>query len=416
MPSRGKRLQWVAFACAAIFLPSVSAAQLPAVRAVDLTASDGVALKASYFAAAKPGPGVLLLHQGNRDRTAWSELAGRLAAAGIHALTVDMRGFGESGGTPHDQLPPREEYRIRQEVWPGDIDAAWTYLVSQPGVRGKVIGIGGAGWDGVDAAVQTARRHRGAVKSLVLLSGETFLPGLRFLHEASEVPELFAVADDDEYPPTEAAMELLYSLASSPGKRWVHYAGPKVPWLGLEDVPGVAATGRHGTDLFETHPALPGLIADWYVATLIRTPGRAPKDRASAVPCAPILARLKQPGGVAAIARLLAAARQRDPAAQLFPETPASILGNDYLRAGETKAALALLKLVATAYPDSADANDSLSDAYLADGQTAPARHYAEQALHLLSSDDEDSPALRELIRNSAEKKLQRLAKAEPSR
>jgi predicted alpha/beta hydrolase len=116
MPSRGKRLRWVAFACAAIFLPSVSAAQLPAVRAVDLTASDGVALKASYFAAAKPGPGVLLLHQGNRDRTAWSGLAGRLAAAGIHALTVDMRGFGESGGTPHDQLPPREEYRIRQEV------------------------------------------------------------------------------------------------------------------------------------------------------------------------------------------------------------------------------------------------------------------------------------------------------------
>ena len=34
-------------------------------RIVDLRASDGTVLKASYFAAAKPGPGVLLLHQVN---------------------------------------------------------------------------------------------------------------------------------------------------------------------------------------------------------------------------------------------------------------------------------------------------------------------------------------------------------------
>src|SRR5580704_11196742 len=38
--------------------------QLPAAaRVVDLKASDGTILKASYFAAAKPGPGVLLFHQ-----------------------------------------------------------------------------------------------------------------------------------------------------------------------------------------------------------------------------------------------------------------------------------------------------------------------------------------------------------------
>lgn len=36
--------------------------QSPSARVVALTASDGTVLKASYFAAAKPGPGVLLLH------------------------------------------------------------------------------------------------------------------------------------------------------------------------------------------------------------------------------------------------------------------------------------------------------------------------------------------------------------------
>jgi len=38
-------------------------------RVVDLTAPDGTKLKATYFGAAKPGPGVLLLHQCNRRLT-----------------------------------------------------------------------------------------------------------------------------------------------------------------------------------------------------------------------------------------------------------------------------------------------------------------------------------------------------------
>src|ERR1700693_4127575 len=83
---------------------SAEAASVPQVpqptapRVLDLKADDSTVLKASYFAAAKPGPGVLLLHQSNRTRKSWDELAGQLAAAGINTLTLDMRGFGESGG------------------------------------------------------------------------------------------------------------------------------------------------------------------------------------------------------------------------------------------------------------------------------------------------------------------------------
>jgi predicted acyl esterase len=78
--------------------PEVQSSQLSAARLVDLKAPDGTILKASYFAAAKPGPGVLLLHQGNRTRHSWDDLAEQLAAAGINTLTLDMRGYGESGG------------------------------------------------------------------------------------------------------------------------------------------------------------------------------------------------------------------------------------------------------------------------------------------------------------------------------
>ena len=73
-------------------------AQPSAPRVVELKARDGTVLKASYFAAAKPGPGVLLFHQSNRTRKAWDDVAGQLAAAGINTLTLDVRGFGESGG------------------------------------------------------------------------------------------------------------------------------------------------------------------------------------------------------------------------------------------------------------------------------------------------------------------------------
>ena len=194
----------------------------PAVRVVDLKAADGTILKASYFAAAKPGPGVLLLHQINRTRKAWDELAGQLAAAGINTLTLDMRGFGESG-TPYTKLTDAERAKVRP-MWPSDVDTAFQYLVSQPGVTRDVIGVGGAGWFGVLHSIEVARQHSAEMKSLVLLSGETLQDGLQFLRHASQLPGLFVVADDDEYPPTVEAMEWLYITSSSPGKKFVHYS------------------------------------------------------------------------------------------------------------------------------------------------------------------------------------------------
>ena len=137
---------------------------------------------------------MLLFHQTNRTRKAWDAVAAQLAASGINTLTLDIRGFGESGGKAYDTLTDREIAEAR-ESWRGDTESAWRFLVSQPGVKRDVIGAGGAGYDGVDNSVQTARQHPGDVKSLVLLSGETFLPGLRFLRRSSQLPGPFVVAE-----------------------------------------------------------------------------------------------------------------------------------------------------------------------------------------------------------------------------
>ena len=93
---------------ASLLTLSATAQQAPAARVIDLKASDGTILKATYFAAVKSGPGVLLLHQCNRQRKVWDDLAGQLATAGINVLTFDLRGFGESGGSPFDKLTPQE--------------------------------------------------------------------------------------------------------------------------------------------------------------------------------------------------------------------------------------------------------------------------------------------------------------------
>jgi hypothetical protein len=365
-------------------------------RGVDLKAPDGTILKASYFAAAKPGPGVLLFHQSNRTRKSWEDIARQLAGVGINALTVDT-----------------DPKRTRKQRWPGDLDAAFEFLISQPGVNRDVVGIGGAGVLGVEDSVETARRHPAEVKSLVLLSGET--ESLDFLRQASQLPELFVVADNDEYPPIVEAMELLYVTASSPSRKFVHYsASHEAPWLWYEpfDIGRVPAGGGHGTDMFKVHPELPGIIVDWFVTTLIKTPGHAPADT---VASASVINQIRMPGGVAQVTLQLVEARRKDPDAQLFPEITVSTIGQDHMRTGEPKLAVEVLKLVLLAYPESADSNETLAEAYLADGQKELARQHADKALAILDTHNvpasswTDTEQYRGEIRRGAEKILKQL-------
>jgi len=364
-------------------------------RVVDLTAGDGTKLKATYFAAAKPGPGVLLLHQCNRQRKIWDGLAQQLAAAGINVLTLDYRGFGESDGDRFDKLPPQEAAQTQAEKWPGDIDTAFQYLVSQPGVTRDVIGVGGASC-GVNNSIQTARRHT-EVKSLVLLSGNTDLKGRQFLRESTKLPVFFAAADDDEFPTSVVAIEWLYSLDADADKKFVH-----------------VATGGHGADMFKVHPDMPEQIVNWYVITLIKTPGRASraKETAALPKEVQILDQIDGPGGAAKVAKNLEEARKRDPKANLFPEDLVNFMGYEHLQAQDDKGAIEILKLNAEAYPNSPNVYDSLSDAYFADGQRDLARENAKKALQLLASDTTDPEDRRNGIKASAEQKLKQLGEA----
>ena len=367
-----------------------------AARVVEIRSSDGTIVKATYFTAEKPGPGVLLFPQGNRSRNSWDDVAKQLAAAGINTLTVSLQRYKEEKG------------------WWAAEDAAFEFLVSQSGVNHDIIGTGGAGALGLDLAVETARRHANQVKSLVLMSGEVLRPQLRFLHEASQLPGLFIFSDDDEYPPEQEAMQLMYDTSSSPSKKLIHYpAVREAPWLWYETSDSkVPAKGGHGTDLFKSHPELRTIVFDWFVTTLIKTPGHAPADPLA---CAAMLNQLQMPGGAIQVTQQLTEARKTDPQVQLFPEINVDIIASGFLRDGETKEAIEIFKLNLFAYPDSADAHYNLADAYLKDGQKDLSRNYAEKALAMLDSHAaplsswSDTEQRRSEIRRSVEKILKEL-------
>ncbi len=385
-------LRRFSFLAASVVISALActAKETPAARVMDLTAPDGANLKATYFSAGKPGPGVLLLHQCNRQRKVWDGLAQQLATAGINVLTLDLRGFGESAGIRLDKATPQQNAE-QTAKWPSDIDAAFAYLKSQPGVKQDVIGVGGASC-GVNNSVQTARRHP-EVKSLVLLSGSTDANGRQFLHQG-KAPVFFAVADDDAFRPTVDVIEWLYMVTANPGKRLAHYQ-----------------TGGHGADMFPIHPELPKEIVAWYVTTLIKTPGRAPaaKETPSISRDAKAMYLLDQPGGAAKVSQMLAEARQKDPKAVPFSEEIVNAIGYDHLQSGDTKGAVEILKLNAVAFPNSPNVYDSLADAYLADGQKDLARENAQKTLELLPSDTVDPQERRDGLKAAAEQKLKEL-------
>src|SRR5262245_66576925 len=67
-------------------------------RDVDLTGAGSLNLKATLFSASSRGPGVLLLHQCNRQPTIWNDLAKQLSSAALLVMAVDVSGIRCSGG------------------------------------------------------------------------------------------------------------------------------------------------------------------------------------------------------------------------------------------------------------------------------------------------------------------------------
>ena len=363
---------------------------------VTLKAADGTKLAATYYAGEKPGPGILLLHQCNKDRSSWNGLAESLARRGFHVLTMDYRGFGESGGKRFTELTPEETTKTINDLFPADVDLAYDYLRTQPGVQG-VVGAGGASC-GVNQSIQLSRRHP-EVKSLVLLSGNTDAAGRKYLHGKSSPPLMIAAADDDGG--VVDMMAWIDASSGNPTNRFVEYK-----------------TGGHGTVMFQPHPKLPEEIVAWYEATLsgegkpASTDNRARRDS----PTVRLLMLIDESGGYGKVAAALDAERKKDPKSSMLEAGFVNFLGYQALQSGDAMAAVAIMMVNVDGHPTSANAWDSLGDAYLAAGQRDQAREAAEKSLKLLDADTSVPDAVKKEIRNSAQQKLDQLKAAPTSK
>ena len=207
---------------------------------VDIKASDGIVLKASYFSSGRPGPAMLLLHQCNMDRHAWDGLAKDLADAGFHVLTVDYRGFGDSGG---ERLTDAAEPRaVTQQKWPGDVDASYAYLVAQKGVDKSRIAAGGASC-GVTQSSDLATRHH-EIRALMLLSGVTSDAARAYISSTPSLPVFGAASAGD----ANAAKGIREAVAASKNER----STVKI-YEGTE----------HGVPMFAKHADLEPMIVSW---------------------------------------------------------------------------------------------------------------------------------------------------------
>jgi dienelactone hydrolase len=369
-------------------LCAVPAAAQPAPRVVTLKAADGLTLKATYYSPGKPGPGVVLLHQCNRDRSAWADFGKAAAMRGYHIIAMDYRGYGESEGQRYDS--PQQQGQVVNEKWPGDVDAAFTWLATQPDVDRNRIAAAGASC-GVNQSVLLARRHP-EVKTVMLLSGNVTPPAREYLRDSAWMPVLAAASKDDGN-----ALE---------GMRWI------LGWSRNEANKLVEyEKAGHGTDMFAIEKGLQPLMLDWLDAHLRNAPA-TPVTSAPAAPAGPVeefWTALTGPGGPAKARILFDKARQANSKVVLFPEGEANAYGYQLLQEGRHEDAIIVFTMNVDAYPQSPNTYDSLGDAYLAAGKRDEALRLAEKTLAMLDKDTTTPEDFKAQIRESAERKIAEL-------
>ena len=313
----------------------------PAPRTVDVPAPDGAMLKATYYAAAGPGPGVLLLHMCNTTRQSWDPVGPQLSAAGIHALAsttvasararanASMRSRRSASEAPDRGVARR-------------FGCCVAYLLAQPGVDTTRVGAAG-GSCGVNQAVQLAGAIRTSSPWCCWPEG----PSHRATGSCSSTPSL---RSSRRPPPTTSTTPMRRNRCS-----------------GSRNSPAIRATASSGSRTAGTAPRFSvrtrAPAADRRVVR--GDAGQAPADPSASVvpketPVREFWTTLHRDGVERAV-QTFHAVRQRDPDAFLFPEG----VMNQGIRAaagGEGQDAIALFTLNVAAYPASANAQDSLGD------------------------------------------------------
>ena len=240
------------FAVAGVILAAGAAL---AAKSLPLELHDGVTLDLTYFAADRPGPGLLFLNMcdRSRDQREWQTVATALAARGYHILTFDYRGFGESGGEmPMNIRSVAEAMRYWREHWMSDVQTAYDTFVSQEGVNSASMGIAGASC-GVFMGLEFSIANRN-IEFLVFLGGPTDESQRNQLSGMDEVPILLISGDERGPGETLGTLEWsdeVFAASDHLDTKFLKYK-----------------TVTHGTNIFEHHPSTEQMVVGWFLKTV----------------------------------------------------------------------------------------------------------------------------------------------------
>jgi pyridoxine 5-phosphate synthase len=208
---------------------------------VSFPSGDGVVIAGElHEAASHPAPAVLLVHMLSRSHTDWGALPERIRDAGLTALAIDLRGHGQSSGSPQDL-----------QAMVGDVRAAAQWLSTRPNVRGDQIAVVGASLGASLALLAVVNVPQ--VRAIALLSPSLDYRGLRT--DNTLVKRLGArsiwLAASDQDP---LALRSLRDIASEP-------SGPRE-----QHVSSVLA---HGTVLLDKDGDVVRSLVDWLRRSLL---------------------------------------------------------------------------------------------------------------------------------------------------
>lgn len=210
---------------------------------VSFRTDDGVTIGATWYEPSfRPAPAVILVHMLQRSRRDWDDVASRLAAEGIGALAIDLRGHGESSSPAAAAENPNYSVMLQ------DLRAARRFLAGRSDVTSRV-GIAGASI-GANLAALAAAADPG-IASVALLSPSLDYRGLRIeaaVRKYGNRPMLLVVSDDDAYA-TRTALDIQKAAG-----------GPR-------ELLSLVGAG-HGTTMLGRAYELPQALVDWFRRTL----------------------------------------------------------------------------------------------------------------------------------------------------
>jgi dienelactone hydrolase len=236
----------MSFLITLLWILATPAAQ-PQAEDVRFTGEDGFVLTGTYYPAASDGPGIVLMHQcSGGSRGDFGRLARLLAGKGFHALAFDFRGFGDSRNEKFHSF--HQQMEETEALWPADVEAAYRFLLSQPGVDQKRSGVLGASC-GSSQAVLLAQRHQ-EVKAIVLLSGSLTTKADEIYGEIADRATFCLYSEQDGYG-TPDSMKTTFDRSRNAASELLVYKG-----------------SRHGAELFKQDLSLPENLVDWFDARL----------------------------------------------------------------------------------------------------------------------------------------------------